>query len=151
MEEKKKILRTRITDKQKKKIVADYVQLRNYSEVARLNNVNDTTVKRIVVKEYPEFANEAEEKKLENTISTLEYMDTQHETKKRILDKLLRAIEIKTEDINMLTNIKDLATAYGIILDKELKVLELRKNAVTGEEITKVEELLSKIEKEAQK
>ena len=54
-------------------------------------------------------------------------MDKQHETKKRVLDKLLRGIELKADDIKNIDkmNIKDLATAYGIILDKELKLKEI--------------------------
>lgn len=38
----------RLTDKQKKKIIADYVQLGSYRAAARLNKVSDGTVKRIV-------------------------------------------------------------------------------------------------------
>ena len=120
--------RTKLTDKQKKKIIADYIELGNYSEVARINGVDKSTVKRLIDSNYDEeLQQKATQKKEENTQSTLEYMQTQHETKKRILDKILKAIEIKAEDIDMFTNIKDLATAYGIILDKELKVLELQK------------------------
>ena len=54
-------------------------------------------------------------------------MEKQHETKKRVLDKLLRGIELKADDIKNIDkmNIKDLATAYGIILDKELKLKEI--------------------------
>ena len=51
----------------------------------------------------------------------------------------------------MFTNIKDLATAYGIILDKELKVLELKYKKVENAQLIKVEELLNKIEEEADK
>ena len=65
-------------------------------------------------------------------------MQTQHETKKRILDKILKAIETKADDIDMFTNIKDLATAYGIILDKELKVLELKNNINTEKEASRI-------------
>ena len=91
-----------------------------------------------------------ETKKEENTQSTIEYMQTQHETKKRILDKILKAIEIKAEDVDMFTNIKDLATAYGIILDKELKVLELQRSKSEMEnELTKLDELLGEIRKDA--
>ena len=52
----------------------------------------------------------------------------------------------------MFTNIKDLATAYGIILDKELKVLELQ-NAKRDmkNELTKLDELLGEIRKDANK
>ena len=139
---------TKLTDLQKKKIIADYVDNQNFSETARMNGVSDMTVKRLVDSN-PQVLDKVEQKKQENTLTTIEYMQTQHETKKRILDKILKAIEVKAEDIDMLTNIKDLATAYGIILDKELKVLELKKNAVTENELTKVKELLGKIEEEA--
>lgn len=141
----------KLTDKQKKKIIADYIECGNYSEAGRLNNVSDKTVKRIIdTQDNNDMVEKVERKKQENTQSTIEYMQTQHETKKRILDKILKAIETKADNIDdMFTNIKDLATAYGIILDKELKVLELQKNNVDSKELSKVEELLSKIEKEA--
>lgn len=140
----------KLTDKQKKKIIADYVETQNYCETARMNNVNESTVRRIIKDEnYEDIARKSEEKKLENTQSTIEYMQTQHETKKRILDKILKAIEKKADDIDMFTNIKDLATAYGIILDKELKVLELQRGNANKDDLQKVEELLGKLEKEA--
>ena len=123
----------KLTDKQKKKIIADYVETQNYSETARRNNVADNTV-RAVVNDNKNVAKILEQKKQENTQSTIEYMQTQHESKKRILDKILKAIEEKADNIDMFTNIKDLATAYGIILDKELKVLELNKKNDNNEE-----------------
>lgn len=122
----------KLTDKQKKKIIADYIETQNYCETARMNNVSDMTVKRIV-EDNKDVLEKVEQKKQENTQSTIEYMQTQHETKKRILDKILKAIEKKADDIDMFTNIKDLATAYGIILDKELKVLELNKGVENKE------------------
>ena len=118
----------KLTDKQKKKIVADYIECNNYSEVARTNDVSVNTVKNIVLAD-EETANKCKLKKEENIQSTIEYMQTQHETKKQILDKILKAINEKCENIDMFTNIKDLATAYGILVDKELKVLELQRNS----------------------
>lgn len=138
----------KLTDKQKKKIIADYIETQNYSETGRMNNVSVNAVKNIVIAD-EETANKCKQKKEENTQSTIEYMKKQHETKKRILDKILTAIETKAENIDMFTNIKDLATAYGIILDKELKVLELQRGSANNEDIGKVKELLSKIEQEA--
>lgn len=138
----------KLTDKQKKKIIADYVETQNYSEVARRNNVADNTV-RAVVNDNKNVAKKLEQKKEENTQSTIEYMQTQHESKKRILDKILKAIEEKADNIDMFTNIKDLATAYGIILDKELKVLELKNRTIENNELTKLDELLKEIKKDA--
>lgn len=145
--------RTKLTDKQKKKIVADYIENQNHCETARMNNVNESTVRRILKDENMiDITKKSEQKKEENTQSTLEYMETQHDTKKRILDKLLKAIEHKADNVDdMFTNIRDLATAYGILLDKELKVLELRRGEANKEDLKKVEELLSKINEEAYK
>ena len=141
----------KLTDKQKKKIIADYVENQNYRETARENNVSDTTVKRFVTSN-AEVLEKIAQKKEENTQTTLEYMETQHDTKKRILDKLLIAIEKKADKVDdMFTNIRDLATAYGILLDKELKVLELKKNTANSEDLKKVEELLAKIKEDAYK
>ena len=55
----------RLTDRQKKKIVADYVQLQSYRAAAKLNDVSDATVKK-VVKEDPESARLCAQKKREN-------------------------------------------------------------------------------------
>lgn len=138
----------RTNDLQKKKIIADYIETQNYSEVARMNNVSVNTVKSIVLAD-EETANKCKQKKEENIQSTIEYMQTQHESKKRILDKILKAIEEKADNIDMFTNIKDLATAYGIILDKELKVLELKNRSADNNELTKLDELLKEIKKDA--
>lgn len=141
--------RTKLTDKQKKKIVADYIETQNYKQTGIKNKVDTETVRR-VVKEDEEFAKKLERKKEENTQTTLEYMDKQHETKKRILDKLLKGIELKADDIDMFTNVKDLATAYGIIIDKELKALELKQKRETSEEdLQKVKDILVTIKEVA--
>lgn len=38
----------KLTDRQKKKIIADYVQLHNYRKTAKLNNVAESTVRKVV-------------------------------------------------------------------------------------------------------
>lgn len=130
--------RTKLTDLQKKKIIADYIDNQNFSETARMNNVEAMTVKRLVESDYDkDLLKKVKQKKEENTITTLEYMDKQHELKRRIMDKLLKGIETKADEIDVFTNIKDLATAYGIILDKEIKVKEMRQNKVNYEEVNK--------------
>ena len=135
----------KLTDLEKQQIIADYIETQNYSEVAKKYNRSVETI-RNVVKDNKDIGEKLKQKKEENTQSTIEYMQTQHETKKRILDKILTAIETKAEDVDMFTNIKDLATAYGIILDKELKVLELQRGNANNEELNKVKELLGKIQ-----
>lgn len=141
----------KLTDKQKKKIIADYVETQNFSETARMNGISDKTVKRIVDNmNNIDVVEKVEQKKQENTQSTIEYMQTQHESKKRILDKILKAIEEKADNIDKFTNIKDLATAYGIILDKELKVLELNRKNDNNEDLEKVKDIMVSIRRIAE-
>ena len=141
----------KLTDKQKKKIIADYVETQNFSETARMNGISDKTVKRIVDNmNNIDVVEKVEQKKQENTQTTIEYMQTQHESKKRILDKILKAIEEKADNIDKFTNIKDLATAYGIILDKELKVLELNKKNDNNEDLEKVKDIMVSIRRIAE-
>lgn len=52
----------RLTDRQKKKIIADYVELQSYNAVAKKNNVTHQTVKRVVTAS-PEFTKIAQQKK----------------------------------------------------------------------------------------
>ena len=52
----------RLTDRKKKKIVADYLELESYNAVAKLNSVSDSTVKRVVA-ESGEIKKKLEQKK----------------------------------------------------------------------------------------
>ena len=114
----------RLSDKKKKEIIAYYVECQNYSETGRKFKVSEGTVRNVVKKER-NITKKCEQKNEENIKSVLEAMEERKEKKVRILNKILDAIENKTENIDMFTNIKDLATAYGIILDKEIKIKEL--------------------------
>ena len=139
----------KLTDLEKQQIIADYIETQNYSEVAKKYNRSVETI-RNVVKDNEDVGKKLKQKKEENTQSTIEYMQTQHESKKRILDKILKAIEEKADNIDMFTNIKDLATAYGIILDKELKVLELNKKNDNNEDLEKVKDIMVSIRRIAE-
>lgn len=118
-------VRAKLTDKKKKLIIADYIECGNYSEVARKHKVSDTTVRKLV-KSDKDSLEKIEQKKEENTQDVLEYMDTLKDRKKKIVEKLLKAIEDKADNLDNFTNIKDVASAYGIIIDKELKLKEIK-------------------------
>lgn len=114
-----------LSDKQRKKIIADFTNIQNYSEVARMNNVTDTTVKRIVSNN-KEILKKIEQKKEENTKDILEYMDSIYDKQKNIIDLSLSALEEKLKNPDMFTNVKDIATVYGVIFDKALKYKEIK-------------------------
>lgn len=114
----------RLTDLEKKKIIAYYVECQNYRETARYFNISADTVKRVVLRD-EKIVQKTTEKNNENTKSVLEAMEEKSNKKIALLDKILNAMDSKVENLDMFTNIKDLATAYGIIMDKEIKIKEL--------------------------
>ena len=139
----------KLTDKQKKKIIADYVDNGNYSETARMNNTTDVTVRRVVEEDKDNVLKKVEQKKRENTQDMLQYLDSKKENKKRVIDLCFKALEDKLASPDMFTSIRDIAMVYGILVDKDLKYKELMNNRVKDDKLVKVEELLSKIESEA--
>ena len=126
-------IRKKLTDKKKKLIVADYIDCGNYSEVARKHGVSDTTVRKLVNTDSKSLK-KFEQKKEENTKDVLEYMDSLNEKKKSIINKLLLAIEDKADKLDSFTNIKDVASAYGIIIDKEIKLREIKTHEKNNED-----------------
>lgn len=142
--------RTKLTDKQKKKIVADYIQTQNYRETARINNVDRETVKKLV-NEDKDFSQKLARKKEENTQDILEYMNSIKEKQKRIIDLSLQALEDKLESPDMFTNVKDIATVYGVIFDKALKYKEIqiksKENEETGKQNGVITELIIALNK----
>ena len=138
----------KLTDKQKKKIIADYVDNGNYSETARINGVNKSTVQRLISNNQ-EAQQKAQEKKEENTQDMLQYLESKKEDKKRVIELCFKALEDKLASPDMFTSIRDIAMVYGILVDKDLKYKELMNNRVKDDKLVKVEELLSKIESEA--
>lgn len=129
----------KLTDSEKQKIVADYVETQNYSETGRMNNVSDKTVKR-VIDSVPDVVEKVERKKEENTKDILEYMDKIYDKQKSIIDLSLSALEEKLKNPDMFTNVKDIATVYGVIFDKALKYKEMKqKNNIGSGEVKKIQ------------
>lgn len=81
----------RLTDKRKKKIIADYVQLGSYNAVSKINGVSATTVKNVVLKS-ADFVEKCEQKKEENTADILTYMESQKGLVCEIIGKGLAAL-----------------------------------------------------------
>ena len=131
--------RVKLTKKQKKKIIADYIDNNNYSETARMNNISETSVRRIV-KGNEGITEKVEQKKEENSQEMFEYMKNKDNDQKRIVDLCFEALDKKLSNLDMFTNVKDIATVYGIIMDKELKFreLELRKQEIENQKNTSV-------------
>lgn len=105
----------RLTDKQKKKIVADYVQLGSYNAVAKKHGVADSTVKRVVLAD-PNMQKKVEQKKEQNTADILEYMDEQKKDVCKVLGICLG--ELKKVERYAKTPPQQIATTMAILIDK---------------------------------
>ena len=136
--------RNKLTDKQKKKIVADYVQNQNYLKTAQMNGIKAESVRRIV-KADKEFVKKSEQKKQNDTKDILEYMDTIKEKQKRIIDLSLEALETKLEKPDRFINVKDIATVYGVIFDKALKYKEIQYKAKEESEAKRQNGVISEL------
>lgn len=125
---KKKTNRIKLTDKQKKKIIADFVENNNYSETARMNSVSEYTVRKLCKdSNNKEIKEKIEQKKEENTKSMLEMITETNNKRLQVISKLVNAIDDKADKVDAFTNVKDLASAYGILIDKEFKFAEMQK------------------------
>ena len=111
----------RLTDRQKKKILADYVQLGSYNATAKINGCSLNTVKHLV-QANAEIAELCNQKKEENTADVLAYMESQKNVVCEIIGKGLAALN----DPEKLAEASpsQITTALGTLIDKWALVQE---------------------------
>lgn len=105
----------RLTDKQKKQIVADYVELGSYNAVAKKRKVSATTVKNLVLADR-ETVQKCEQKKKQNTADILAHMETKRDKVNEIIDVYLERL-LSPEVLERATP-SQLTTALGTLIDK---------------------------------
>lgn len=105
----------RLTDRQKKEIIAEYTQCGSYNATAKKYGISDKTVKRIV-EENPDFTKIAEHKKEQNTSDVLAYMETQKDIVCSIIGKGLAVLN-DNEKLASATPAQ-ITTALGTLIDK---------------------------------
>ncbi len=105
----------RLTDKRRKKIVADYLELGSYRATGRKNNVSAGTVKRIV-EECDDIEQKVSQKKDENTADVLAYMESQRGIVCEIIGKGLMVLN--SEEKLAEATPAQITTAIGTLIDK---------------------------------
>lgn len=105
----------KLTDKQKKKIVAESVNGSSMTALAKKYGVSTTTIHRVVHGD-EKLKEKVEQKKAENTVSILAFMDSKKNDVCGLIDKLLAAMADDEKLANATVN--QLATAMGIVIDK---------------------------------
>ncbi len=105
----------RLTDRQKKKILADYVQTNNYCATAKINGVSATTVKNLV-RANADIVEKCEQKKEENTADVMEYMNDHKDLVCSFIGKGLEMLN-DPEKLAAAT-LSQITTAMGTLIDK---------------------------------
>lgn len=105
----------RLTDRQRKKIVADYLELGSYNAVAKIHGVSRQTVKNIVTSD-TEIGHKLQQKKAENTADILAYMESQRGIVCEIIGKGLAVLNDE-EKLREATPAQ-ITTALGTLIDK---------------------------------
>ena len=104
-----------LTDRQKKKIIADYAECGVYAQVARKHKVSLDTVKRTVLND-PETAEKTRQKKEQNTADILAFMDGKKQDVCDIIALYLQHLQ-DPEKLRR-ASVQSIATSLGIIIDK---------------------------------
>lgn len=105
----------RLTDRQKKKILADYVQTNNYCATAKINGVSATTVKNLV-RANADIVEKCEQKKEENTADVMEYMN---DHKDLVCSFIGKGLEMLNDPEKLAAaNLSQITTAMGTLIDK---------------------------------
>ena len=109
----------RLTDKQKKRIIADYVELGSYNAVAKKHAVSATTVRKLVAGD-AESVRKCEHKKEENTQSILDHMESKRNVVNEIITKGLEVLN-DPRKLQEATP-SQITTALGTLIDKFVAV-----------------------------
>lgn len=136
------IVAKRLTDKEKKKIIADRVDGMSIRQLSKKYKVSTTTIQRIIHGN-PEITQMVTQKKEQNTADILAYMDTKKEKVCKFIDKYLDAM-MSDEKIASAT-VNQLSTAFGTVIDK------FTKNIHNEDYLVKEENNLLEILKESAK
>ena len=104
----------KITDKQKKKIVADYLELQSVNAAAKRNNVSWKKAKE-AIQEDEELTKKLEQKKEENTADVFAYMDSKRD---EVCEIISVGLEVLPEKIREAKTATEVTTALGTLIDK---------------------------------
>lgn len=108
-------MQKRLTDRQKKRIIADRVEGLSIRQIAAKHKVSTTTVLRTIQKD-PDIQQKLSDKKAQNTADIMEHMDKQRDKVCEIIDTYLEAL-LDQERIDR-ANPAQLTTALGTVIDK---------------------------------
>lgn len=106
----------KLTDKQRKQILAESVEGSSVRALAAKYGVSTTTIQKIRTNSSEELKQKITQKKEENLASVLSYMDSKKNDVCKLIDVLLNALN--DPDKIAATPLAQIATTMGIVIDK---------------------------------
>lgn len=104
----------RLTERQRMKIIADYLELDSYNAVSKIHGISRQTVKNVVMSD-PNIRQKLQQKKNENTADILEYMERKRDA---VCEIIGTGLEVLPEKIRNAKTASDVTTALGTLIDK---------------------------------
>lgn len=104
----------RLTDRQKKKIVADYLECQSINLAARRNGVSWDSARK-AIDEAGEIEEKLEQKKQENTADIIAYMESKRQA---VCDIIEVGLEVLPQKIQDARTASEVTTALGTLIDK---------------------------------
>lgn len=104
----------RLTDRQKKKIVADYLDTQSINLAAKRNGVSWDSAKK-AIEEAGEIEKKLKAKKEQNTADIIAYMESKRQAVCDIIEVGLKVLPRKIQDARTAA---DVTTALGTLIDK---------------------------------
>lgn len=105
----------KLTDKQRKKIIAEHIEGASIRTLAKKYKVSTTTIQRTINSD-SEVKQKVTQKKEQNTAEVLAYMDGKKKDVCGLIDALL--LEMSDKEKIKATPLNQLATTMGIVIDK---------------------------------
>lgn len=129
----------RLTDRQKKKIVADYIELQSFNAVSKIHGVSRQTVKNVVDK-MPDIGQKLQQKREENTKDALQHLENRFNQMISALD--LQLAELNDQEKAKAAPLSQNSTSFGTLVDKMLLVQDKLSNSKGPGDKDKVEVII---------
>ena len=127
----------RLTDRQKKQIIADYTESGSYAATGRKHQISATTVKKVVLAD-PDSVRKCDQKKEQNTLAMLDYMDGKQGEAQAFVTACLAEM-LKPGRLEV-ARLSEITTAMGTTIDKFANLGRVNESA-----LSKLDELIEGI------
>lgn len=120
-------MRSNVTDAKKKRIIADYTEMESYRAVGRKHGLSATTIRNIV-QANPDALHMCADKKAQNTVDMITYLDSIKGEAQRFIGACIR--EMNQPGRLEKARLSEITTAMGTTIDKFVSIARMNESAL---------------------